>query len=191
MPERRPQPHAAPNPMLPRRSSEPPPAPPTPAPPTPPLPAGGIERLWETEGYDSQRSNVSCPLRAAARRVTRSATPPRRACLRPTPDTCACAPQALPPSCFRLALSAVTEPPDAPPPPPPSTHAQVRRMLGYFSLLGLLRVYAILGNHTQALQARPGGGWVGGGGGSRPCAQAGGLVSRGRGVGSWQLDTPE
>lgn len=47
---------------------------------------GGIERLWETEGYDPQRSNV-------------------------------------------------------------------RRMLGYFSLVGLLRVYAILGNHSQALQA--------------------------------------
>ena len=37
---------------------------------------------------------------------------------------------------------------------PPWLQSNVRRMLGYFALVGLLRVHSILGDYTAALQVR-------------------------------------
>lgn len=34
--------------------------------------------------------------------------------------------------------------------------SNVRRMLGYFSLIGLLRVHSVLGDYTAAMQVGPG-----------------------------------
>lgn len=48
---------------------------------------------------------------------------------------------------FKLTLACPT-----PPTPPPHLQSNVRRMLGYFSLVGLLRVHSVLGDYATAIK---------------------------------------